>query len=247
MRVDVVFSPLGLTPGEVQGRTVFVIDILRAVTTMCAAIQNGARAVIPVAQTDEALRLDQTLGGADVLLAGERNCVRIPGFALGNSPLEMTAEVVRGKTIVMTTTNGTVALLATQGAQAVHPVAAANLTVTGTLARQAWLRDQDFLILCAGRENRFALDDAYCAGRLIGEALGGRERRRGLNDAALACLDLVRRYGIRWDRPLRASRGGRELMAAGYEADITEAGRADAYPVMLHFQERRVTAMAGSA
>ena len=82
--------PAGLTPAEVQGRTVFVIDILRATTTMCAALNHGAKAIIPVASTEEALRLAQTIGSADVLLAGEKNCVRIPGFHLGNSPLEMT-------------------------------------------------------------------------------------------------------------------------------------------------------------
>ena len=78
MKLDVVFAPLGLLPAEVQGRTVFVIDILRATTTMCAALSKGARAVIPVAETDEALRLAQTLGSGDVVLAGERQCRPIP-------------------------------------------------------------------------------------------------------------------------------------------------------------------------
>ena len=119
MRLDVVFTPAGLAPGEVQGRTVFVIDILRAATAMCAALAHGARALIPVPSTEEALRLAQTIGGDGVLLAGERDCVRIPGFHLGNSPLEMTEDAVRGKLIVVTTTNGTQALLACQGAAAV--------------------------------------------------------------------------------------------------------------------------------
>ena len=107
MRVDVFFTPAGLTPAEVQGCTVFVIDILRATTCMCAALSHGAKAIIPVGSTEEALRLAQTIGSADVLLAGEKNCVRIPGFHLGNSPLEMTEPGVRGKTIIVTTSNGT--------------------------------------------------------------------------------------------------------------------------------------------
>jgi len=90
MRLDVVFSPAGLTSAEVQGRTAFVIDILRATTSICAALHHGAKALIPVASTEEALRLAQTIGSTDVLLAGEKNCLRIPGFHLGNSPLEMT-------------------------------------------------------------------------------------------------------------------------------------------------------------
>ncbi|MEP6574134.1 MAG: 2-phosphosulfolactate phosphatase [Gemmatimonadota bacterium] len=242
MRLDVWFSPLGLTPGEVQGRTVLVIDILRAGTAMCAALHNGARAVLPVASTEEALRLAQTLGTADVLLAGERNCLRIDGFALGNSPLEMTPEIVRNKNIIMTTTNGTPALIATQGAQAVYPAVAANLTRAGRRAAEVWERDHDLLILCAGRENRFSLDDAYCAGRLAVEALGGHKRRKGLNDAALASLDLVRRYGTRFERPLRFSSGGQRLESLGFGADIEESSRVDAYPALLTYHERRVIA-----
>jgi 2-phosphosulfolactate phosphatase len=241
MRLDVWFSPLGLTPGEVQGRTVLVIDILRAGTAMCAALHHGARAVLPVASTEEALRLAQTLGSEDVLLAGERNCVRIAGFALGNSPLEMTPEVVRNKNIIMTTTNGTPALFATQGAQAVYPAVAANLTSAGRRAAEVWARDHDLLILCAGRENRFSLDDAYCAGRLVLEALGGHKRRKGLNDAALASLDLVRRYGTRFERPLRFSRAGQDLAALGFDHDVDDASRIDAYPALLNYHERRVT------
>src|SRR6185312_6342982 len=129
MRIDLLFSPTGLTPAEVQGKSVFVIDILRATTSMCAALSHGAKAIIPVASTEEALRLAQTIGSADVLLAGERNCLRIPGFHLGNSPIEMTEAAVRGKTIIVTTSNGTRALLACQGAAAVFPTAAVNLSV----------------------------------------------------------------------------------------------------------------------
>ncbi|HEX5962598.1 MAG TPA: 2-phosphosulfolactate phosphatase, partial [Gemmatimonadales bacterium] len=121
MRVDVAFTPAGLTHAEVQGRVVFVIDILRATTVMCAALNSGAKSIIPVSSTEEALRLAQTIGSTDVLLAGERKCARIPGFHLSNSPLEMTEGAVRGKTLVVTTSNGTKALLACQGALAVYP------------------------------------------------------------------------------------------------------------------------------
>jgi 2-phosphosulfolactate phosphatase len=241
MKLDVVFTPSGITPSEVQGRTVFVIDILRATTAMCAALYHGAKAIIPVAATEEALRLAQTIGSTDVLLAGEQNCVRIPGFQLGNSPLEMTEPVVRNKTIIVTTSNGTKALLACQGAGAVYPACAANLTLAGGKARETLKRDRDMLIVCAGRDGSFSLDDAYCAGRLAVAALGGRKPRRGLNDAALATLDLVRRYGDNWERPLSYSRAGRELIKLGFRDDVLDAGRLDAYPVLPNFHERRVT------
>jgi 2-phosphosulfolactate phosphatase len=241
MRVDVLFTPAGMNAGEIQGRTVFVIDILRATTSMCAALSHGAKAIIPVASTEEALRLAQTIGSTDVLLAGEQNCVKIPGFPLGNSPLEMTETAVRGKTIIVTTSNGTRALLACQGAGAVYPAAAANLTITAEKAREALETEHHILVVCAGRGGAFSLDDAYCAGRLLAATLGDRRPRRGLNDAGIACLDLVRRYGDDWERPLAYSHAGRELIKLGFRADLRDASRLDAYPVLPHFHERRVT------
>ena len=241
MKLDVVFTPAGLTSQEVQGRTVFVVDILRATTTMCAALHHGARALIPAAATEEALRLAQSIGGADVLLAGERQAARIPGFDLGNSPLEMTAAAVRGKTLIVTTSNGTWALLACQGAAAVYPACAGNLTLAAEKVRETLDGRRRALIVCAGREGAFSLDDAYAAGRLVAAALGDRRPRRGLSDSAVAALDLVRRYGEDWERPLRRSRAGRELVRLGFEDDIAAASRMDAYPVLPQFHDRRVT------
>lgn len=247
MKLDVVFTATGLTPGEVQGRTVFVIDILRAATSMCAALTGGARAVVPVASTEEALRLAQTLGAAETVLAGERNALPIPGFAVGNSPREMTPEVVRGKTVIMTTTNGTAALLAVASAPQVYVACAANFSAVSARAHDAWVNKEDILVVCAGREQRFALDDAYCAGRLVETAMGGGRGRKGLNDAAIATLDLVRRYGRKWDRPLATSRAGRELAELGFKDDIADAARIDAWPVLAQFQNRRVTVVAPQA
>ena len=240
MKLDVVFTPAGLSQPEVHGRVVFVIDILRATTTMCAALHNGAKAIIPVSSTEEALRLAQTIGSTDVLLAGERNCTPIPGFQLGNSPLEMKESVVRGKTLILTTSNGTNALLACQAAASVFPAAAANLGLAAERGREALESNHPILIVCAGRKGAFALDDAYCAGRLAAAIIGGTRPHRGLTDAALASVALVRRYGDNWERPLRSSRSGRELVQLGFGDDVQDAARLDAYPVPAQFHERRV-------
>ncbi|CAN5894610.1 2-phosphosulfolactate phosphatase family protein [soil metagenome] len=246
MKLDVLFTPAGLTLAKVQGRTVFVIDILRATTSMCAALSNGAKAIVPVASPEEALRLAQTIGSADVLLAGERNCVRIEGFQLGNSPLEMTEAAVRGKTLIVSTTNGTNALLACQGAGSVHPACAGNLSLAAEKARESLAGGEEVLVVCAGRGGAFSLDDAYAAGRLVSAALLERTGRRRLTDAALATLDLVRRYGGSWERPLGRSRAGRELVRLGFGEDVRAASRVDAYPVLPIFHDRRVTLAAVS-
>ena len=240
MTLDVFFAPAGLATQEVAGRPVFVVDVLRATTVICAALSRGARAVVPVATVEEASRLAQTLGPDAAVLVGERHREPIEGFDLGNSPIEVTEQRVRGKTLVMTTTNGTGALLATQGASEVYVIAAVNLTVAAARAREILLERKDLVILCAGRESQFGLDDAYAAGRLALLALDGRRRRKGLNDGALVALDLARRYRS-WDRPLLRSMAGRHLVHLGRGADVADAGREDAYPVLPLLRDRRIT------
>jgi 2-phosphosulfolactate phosphatase len=228
---------------EVAGRTVFVIDVLRATTTMCAALANGARSCVPVSTIEDAMRLAQTLERREILLAGERGAVRIEGFDLGNSPLEMTEQAVGGKTVIMTTTNGTEALLATGLAAGVYIAAGVNLSVAVARARQVLAETDDLLVLCAGREGEFGLDDAYTAGRLILGALDGQKPRQGANDSALVCIDLARRYST-WLRPLLAARAGRELVRLGFRDDVVLAATQDRYPLLPQFSERRITVRA---
>lgn len=244
MNLDVVFSPSELSPGDAADRSVLVIDVLRATSTICAALHHGARAVVPATDAGEATRLEEALRPADVVLAGERNSVRIPGFQLGNSPLEMTPEAVQGKTLVMTTTNGTRTLLAAAGARDVVVAALVNLAVAGEFARQALAEHGDLLILCAGRDRGFAIDDAYVAGCLAVRALGGGRRRRGLNDAALVAVDLVIRYRDRAERVLALSRAGRELASRGFRDDVRAAASVDSHPVLPRYHDRRITLMA---
>lgn len=241
MRLSVAFAPNGLAPADVVGRAVAVVDVLRATTTICAALDHGARAIIVAAEIDDAARLAQSLDRKDVLLVGERGGRAIPGFALGNSPREMTADVVGGKTLVMTTTNGTRALLATAGAHEVIVAAGVNLTAASERLAMHLAEGRDLLILCAGRAHAFGLDDAYIAGRLLVGALAGSRSRKGMNDAAIASVDLVRRYGDRIDRVLVLSGAGRELATLGCAEDVRAAALTDAHPVLALYHDRRVT------
>jgi 2-phosphosulfolactate phosphatase len=243
VKIDVVFGHSAVTPADVAGRTVVVVDVLRATTTIAVALANGAKAVLPAASTDEALRIAQNLERDAVVLAGERKSVRIPGFALGNSPSEFGPEAVAGRTVVMTTSNGTAALIAAQGAREVIAAAAVNFTAVAKYARGALEQFGDLMILCAGGEKQFALEDAFAAGRLTKVLLpeGGR-RRVSINDGAVAALELARHYGERWVRALRASAHGRELVELGFRADIEACAAQDAYPVLPLYADRRITA-----
>jgi phosphosulfolactate phosphohydrolase-like enzyme len=118
-----------------------------------------------------------------------------------------------------------------------------NLSVAVARARQVLAETDDLLVLCAGREGEFGLDDAYTAGRLILGVLDGHKPRQGANDSALVCIDLARRYST-WLRPLLAARAGRELVRLGFRDDVVLAATQDRYPLLPQFSERRITVRA---
>ena len=242
MKIDVVFIPNSINPPDLAGRTVVVVDILRATTTIAVALANGAKAVLPAASTEEALRIAQNLERDAVVLAGERRSVRIPGFALGNSPAEFGPDVVAGKIIVMTTTNGTQALITAQGAREVIVGAAVNFSVVAQRARAALEEHGDLVILCAGVDRHFALEDAFAAGRLTKVLLPeGGLRRVDVNDSAVASLELARHYGERWLKALRASGHGRELAELGFRSDLEACAAQDTHPVLPLYADKRIT------
>jgi 2-phosphosulfolactate phosphatase len=232
-----------VAPNELAGRTVVVLDLLRASTTIAVALAAGAKEILPAGSTEEALRIAQNLERDQVVLAGERKSVRIPGFALGNSPLEFTTEAVGGRTIVLTTTNGTQALLAAQGAREIIVAAAVNFSAVVQRARVALETTGDLVILCSGHDRQFALEDAFTAGRLAKVLLPeGGLRRVAANDSVIAALEIARHYGESWLRAVRASSHGRDLSALGFAADLTVCGTQDTHPVVPLYADRRITA-----
>src|SRR5687768_18611956 len=153
-------------PADVQGKVVAVIDVLRASTTIAVAMANGARTVVPFETPDEAIIRSRQLQRDEVLLAGERKNVAIEGFDLGNSPTEFTPERVKGRNIFISTTNGTRALTGLQGARDVVVASYVNHSAVTAMLRAA-ARESDILIVCAGDEGHFSLEDAACAGRYV--------------------------------------------------------------------------------
>jgi 2-phosphosulfolactate phosphatase len=174
MRVHVAF-----TPAEAErAPTAIVVDVLRATSTIAQALASGYRRVLCCAEVDEALELRSRLG--DGVLAGERNAVEIPGFDLGNSPRELAEPL--GETLILTTTNGTRAIVAAAAhAETVLVGSLLNLDAVAAAARGRG----DVEVVCAGLQGRFTIDDAYCAGR-IAELLGGER-----SDAAEAAVRLA--------------------------------------------------------
>lgn len=239
MRIDVHFTPAGLVAGDLAGRGVVVIDALRATTTVITALANGAKAVIPAASSEEAVRLASNLEKDGVVLAGERKSVKIEGFALGNSPREMTAGAVGGKTIVLATTNGTPALVAAQGGDPVLVGAPVNFKALAKQARAALERRGDLVIVCAGRDKQFAIEDAYTAGRLI-KAVKKGIRKLALNDAARAAVALTTEFAS-WEEALEESEAARQLAEVDLAPDVGFAAHADRFSVVPAYADRRIT------
>jgi len=149
---------------DFKGRNAVVIDVLRATSVITTALNNGAQFVIPVKTVEEANVLYTASNTSSTLRGGERNSLIIEGFDLSNSPLEYKTKVVAGKTIIITTTNGTNAINNTKGADKVVLCCFRNAkAVANYIASLA----KDVVIVCAGTEGSFSLDDGLCAGLMI--------------------------------------------------------------------------------
>jgi 2-phosphosulfolactate phosphatase len=228
MRVHVALSPAEFPDAPLAGRTALAVDVLRATTAAVAACEAGCRRVVPVADVAaaEALR-----DGPDVLLAGERGGEAIEGFHFGNSPGEFTAARVEGRIVVLTTTNGTAAMLWAASAAVAGLAALTNLTAA---AGWALGEGRDVAILCAGDNGAFALEDAVCAG-LLAACLVDAAPSAVLSDGAAAALALGRHYAGRLSRIAEDSRWARKLRQAGRAADVVACLRADVSRVVPVF------------
>ncbi len=244
MKLDVYFTPGEMAGVELPERVV-VLDVLRATSTIVEALSNGARAIFPVATADDAARIAQNIGRDSVLMCGERKALPIEGFDLGNAPPEFTREQVEDMALVMTTTNGTRAFLAVaerlggQGTDGpVEVLAAAFLNLSAVTARLAEAAEAA-AIVCAGREGRFAVEDAVCAGALVrGLADAGVELE--LNDAAVAARRLASgKQAIQ--RVLEESAAGRRLAEIGRGEDLEFCARVDRTSVVPRLQDRKLT------
>jgi 2-phosphosulfolactate phosphatase len=217
-QLEVLFSPAEFAVLRQQGlgQTVCVVlDVLRATSTMVTALANGAAAIVPVDDIPAALALRKSR--LDVLLAGERNGLRIRaaltggiGFDLGNSPREFSAERVRGRTIVMTTTNGTRALRAGAGAQAVLVAAWLNLRATAAWLERA--RPPSLILVCAGTLDQAAYEDTLAAGALC-DLLWPLYAQAQVADSAFMARQLYRLTHANLLLAMQNTRNGRCLLA----------------------------------
>ena len=237
LKLDVLLSPVEFEalPGRDLSSTCCVVfDVLRATSTMTVTLANGAAGILPCGTIDEAIAARAT--NPNLLLAGERGGLRITaeisgsvGFDLGNSPREMLAEVVSGRQLAMTTTNGTRALKASAGARRVWLGCFLNLSALGHVIRDA--RPDRLLLVCAGTGYDSALEDVLGAGALcdfLWDDLG-----QAASDAARLARD---HYCNSRDQLLeiasQAANARRLLGTASLTEDVTFCLQRDTFPVI---------------
>jgi len=210
--LHVCLSPALIPLFKVEEYIVVIIDIFRATSSICYGIENGAEAIIPVSQVEECSAYREK--GLDYLLAAERDGKVVEGFDFGNSPFSYTAEKVAGKTVVLTTTNGTHALHLSRAARKIVIGSFLNLTsLSNWLKRQ----DENILLVCAGWKNNFNLEDTLFAGGVIEQL---KAYGFVLDDAALAANDLYQLGKHDINQYLKKTSHGERLKKLGIEKDI---------------------------
>lgn len=237
-RVDLHMTPGGLERSSLEGRSVVVVDVLRSSTTIAWALVNGAAKVIPVETVEEATRFAQTLDAKTRLLCGEREGRKVSGFDLGNSPPEYTRERVEGKTLVFASTNASPLMAGALAGQEQRLLGYVNLSaVAASLRRDG----ADVVIVCAGRNRRFSLEDAACAGALV-RKLSESEVGMAWNDAAAMASEYDAVHGSDPERILRSSEHGRYLVELGFEEDLPICAAVDTITLVPVLKDGRITA-----
>jgi 2-phosphosulfolactate phosphatase len=234
--IEVFLTASSLTAEDIKGRTVVAIDVLRASTTISTALANGAREVIPVPDLGEAGRIASALDSDRYLLCGERGGQKIEGYALGNSPTEFTREVVDGKTLILSTTNGTPAILAAMAAEEVLIGGFVNVRAVTEAVRQA---DRDVTIVCAGWHHRVSLEDTLCAGMIVSLLLRG-ESPADLSDTVYMALWQYKHDEDDLSLPIGRCNHARRLVKLGHGDDIAICIGVDTIGAVPRLREQRL-------
>jgi 2-phosphosulfolactate phosphatase len=215
---EICFTPAqwrSLPADKLRASACAVIDVIRATSTIATALANGA-GVQAVASLDEAFALKAKNPG--VLLAGERGGQALAGFDLGNSPEDFTSARVQGRRVILTSTNGTQALAACQGARAVFTASFLNLDAAAARLRKI---GPPWIIVCAGCNGEFGVDDAVAAGALA-----------ELLDRDHAFISLY--HSVRRDlaATLLGCEAGRELVKVGLERDLSFCAQLNRFSIV---------------
>ncbi|NLY42527.1 MAG: 2-phosphosulfolactate phosphatase [Clostridiaceae bacterium] len=232
MQIDVFATADDVKVEKIRGKVAIVIDAFRATSTVITALWNGCKGVIPAYDIEQAKAKAIQLPPGQYLLGGERNAVMIEGFDLGNSPLEYRSKEIIGKYVILTTTNGTKALH--------HGSSASKVITAGFLNGEAVVEHilknsfQDIVIICAGTEGNFSMEDILCAGKIINDLLN-KTKDMQCNDLAVAAQNLYQNNKRDMEGLLRRTYHYNKLVSLGFKQDIDYCLQEDICPIIPLF------------
>ncbi len=242
-RIDLYLTPAEAERAPLEDRRLVIVDVLRSCTTIAVALSHRAAKIIPVASVEEATRLVQTLDSKSRLLCGERDGRKVSGFDLGNSPLEYDRARVEGATLIFASTNASPLMAGLLTGREQRLLSYVNVGAVASCLRDT---AEDVAIICAGKNRRFALEDAACAGALI-RRLSDGSSGVALNDAAEMAREYDRAHGHAPELILRRSEHGRDLVELGFEEDLGVCASVDSVPLVPVLREGRIAASAAPA
>lgn len=234
MEIDIQLVPPPPDLNILLNRTVVVIDVLRATSVMIHALSQGAVEIIPSATVEEALQMAKGFTRSSILLGGESESKKIQGFDLGNSPREYIAERVKGKKLILTTTNGTKAFhLVSSGKE----ILVGSFFNIGAIAQRCLKLNRDLLIFPSGDEGNFSLEDTICGGMLI-ELITKKGRKAVvLTDASHCAQILYQRFKDNLLEAFHLSRHGKELIDRGFGEDLAYCAQIDITSLVPNFRD----------
>ena len=238
MRIDLVFTHQELQFTDKDGKTGVSIDVLRATSTIVAAFDNGCASFTPITSVDEARERAKKYQEGTIILGGAKQGLRPPGFDLGNSPLEYVKEVVKGKHILFSSSNGTQSMLGLKGAE---EILLASFLNAEAISREILNAGRDCLIACSGDFGRFALGDTVCGGMIISRLLPKAKTEIRLSDAASVALMIFKAHNHDIRGMLHASEWGQHLIKLNLSADIDFCAKVDVSDVVPRFKNEIVT------
>jgi 2-phosphosulfolactate phosphatase len=234
MHIEIQFLPSSPNPNLLSDRVVVVIDVLRATSVMVHAMSQEASEIIPLATVEEAFRMAKAFPRGFVILGGERENKEIPGFDLGNSPKEYVAERVKGKKLILTTTNGTRAFHTVSSGK---EILAGSFFNIGAIAQRCLESNRDLFIFPSGDKGNFSLEDTLCGGMLIDLIIKKEKKQIFLTDASYCAQILYQRFKDNLLEAFYLSHHGIELINRGFEDDLAYCAQIDMTPLVPIFRE----------
>jgi 2-phosphosulfolactate phosphatase len=236
LNLEVLTILQDLADDKVSGKTAIVFDILRCTTSIVTALANGCREVIPVSSEREALELYNRSPDPALLLSGEHGGSKIPDFHLGNSPLEFTSRRVRDRTVIMTTTNGTLAIKKCRPAYAVFIGSFLNISA---VCRKAVAAGRDIVVICAGSKGKIALEDLMAAGMVVAVC---RRLVPGIRmvEPSATLYHLYEYLKNNMKQAVYTSRSGINLQSLGLQGDIDYSLKKNRYSIVPVYKENSI-------